>query len=87
MSYRQISQKEARRLKARVDELEQREALRFASWCVAMYPGGIHLMQRQIGVTGWDFGRLQTARRLGCALVVTVADDGWLNYYAVQKKS
>lgn len=79
MSYRQISQKEARFLKKRVAELE---AQRRNSLTVF---GGVHLVHRKLDTEGWVFARLQTARRLDRALVCTIADDGQLNYYAVKK--
>lgn len=79
MSYRQISQKEARFLKKRVAELE---AQRRSSLTVF---GGVNLGHRKLDTENWLFGRLQTARRLGFALVITVDDSGDLNYYAVKK--
>jgi hypothetical protein len=80
-----ISQREAQRLRRRVDELEDRERKRFATWATAGYlPGCISLANRKLETDGWMFGRLQTARRLGCALVCTVDDFGTLNYYAVK---
>ena len=80
-----ISQREARRLRKRVDELEERETKRFATWATFGYPGGVQLGNRKLDTEGWFFGTLKTARRLGCALVVTVADDGCIRYYAVKK--
>ena len=85
MSAAVISQAEARRLKKRVAELEAREEKRFAAWHTPGYPGGLPLAVRKVDTEDWMFARLQTARRLGCALVVTIADDGTVSYYAVKR--
>lgn len=78
-----ISQREARRLRKRVQELEDRERQRLSAWGGG-YPGGVHLASRQIETGEWFFGALKTARRLGCALVATISDSGQINYYAVK---
>ena len=81
-----ISQAEARRLRKRVEEMEAREAKLFATWATAGHiPGSISLANRQLSTENWMFGRLQTARRLGCALVCTIDDQGNLHYYAVKR--
>jgi hypothetical protein len=86
VSAKPISQAEARRLRKRVEELEARETKLFSTWATTGYiPGSISLANRQLDIAGWMFGRLQTARRLGCALVCTIDDQGNLNYYAVKR--
>jgi hypothetical protein len=80
-----ISQREARRLRKRVAELEAIEAKRFGGWATSGYPGGIHLASRKIDTDGWLNGTMRTARRLGCVLVCTIDDAGEINYYAVKK--
>lgn len=80
-----ISQREARRLRKRVDELEERETKRFATWATSGYPGGTHLGGYTLSCDGWFYGALKTARRLGCALVATIDDAGELRIYAVKK--
>lgn len=81
-----ISQAEARHLRKRVQELEERERKLFSGWATAGYfPNSVSLATRQLSTENWMFGRLQTARRLGCALVCTIDDNGNLNYYAVKR--
>lgn len=79
-----ISQREARRLKKQVAELEEREEARRRAWTRGVYPGGIQLYNEKLDTSDWVFGRLQTARRLDCALVGTIDDSGMLNVYAVK---
>jgi hypothetical protein len=78
-----ISQREARRLKKRVEELEARERARNNRWAGA-WPGGVHLG----GITrpdDWLNGRIDGARMLGHAVVVTVDSEvKKLNFYAVK---
>lgn len=81
---RKISQREARSAIKRVAQLEQIEQDRRQAWSRGPYPGGIQLYNEKLETTGWVFGRLQTARRLGCALVGTIDDSGTLNVYAVK---
>jgi hypothetical protein len=76
-----ISQTEARRLRRRVEELELERRQLVG---VGLPPRSISLAHRKLETGDWMFGRLQTARRLGCALVCTVDDSGSLNYYAVK---
>ena len=75
-----ISQAEARRLRAKYEQLKAR----VAGWNTAGSPGGFHMGKLPLDTSGWLFGRLQTARRLGCVLVCTVDDHGCLNYHAVK---
>ena len=76
-----ISQREAARLKRRVLELLEQEGRRRQAW-VRDYPGGTHLgtisMER-----GYLVGRIEAARMLGHAVVVTEQNDGQLRLYAL----
>ena len=78
-----ISQREARRLRKRVYELEQQESQRRNSW-VAEWPNSIHVanipgdkVDRSIGAA------IRTARKLRHAVVVTCKDDDTLNFHAI----
>lgn len=81
---RKISQREARAALKRVAKLERIEQDRRQAWSRGTYPGGIHIYKDQIDRSGWVYGALKTARRLGCALVGTFDDDGVLHLYAVK---
>jgi hypothetical protein len=77
-----ISQREARRLRKRVAALEREERERRFRW-VETYPGGTHLgtitMPRD-----WLVGRIEAARLLGHAVVVTVpTNNGEIRVYAL----
>lgn len=62
-----ISQREARRLKKRVAELEAQERERRAQWATD-YPGGVNFWS--IGDCGADrMAAVRTARKLGHAIV------------------
>ena len=61
-----ITQREARRLKKRVAELEQIQAGQRSSW-TRQYPGGVHLVN--INVEGDSKGRLEGAQMLSHPLV------------------
>jgi len=76
-----ISQREARRLKKRVAELEQKERDQRSNWC-RTYPGGICLGTWTMDVD-WFRGRLEAARMLGHPLVVTL-DQNKASFYAVE---
>lgn len=78
-----ISQREARRLRKRVTELEDRDAARRRAWSHD-YVGGT-----QIGGVKWDKDEsrpvaIRTARKLGHAVVVTAADDGSVYFFALK---
>ena len=81
MSYRKISQEEARRLQGRVKELEALRARERAGWTQA-YPNGIHLGSWE--PSDWFFASVKTARRLGNPVVVTHKEGGKLDFFAVK---
>lgn len=74
-----ISQREARRLKKRVDELE--EAIRAQRRRWANWPGGTLLgsIQRE---RDWLSGRLEGVRALEHAIVCIPMEDGRISFYA-----
>ena len=76
-----ISQREARRLRRRVNELEDAERTRRNAY-VSTYPGGVHLVTYTFDK---DFYRGQTeaAQKIGCALVAKL-QDAQLRIYAVK---
>jgi hypothetical protein len=76
-----ISQREARRLQKRVDELEQIINDQHRSWS-SSYPGGTHI--GNITPTCADPKiQIATARRLGHAVVVINDSQGALMLYAL----
>lgn len=74
-----ISQREARRLRKLVADLERREANRARTWS-SEWPGGVHLF----GVTlqSDQIACLRTAQKLGHYLVVKVDSCGSTQFYA-----
>lgn len=76
-----ITQAEARRLKKRVQELEDIIDRQRSKW-VADYPGGVGLgtLQRP---DDWLRGRIEGARLLGHAVVVTEDNNGKLRFFAL----
>lgn len=79
---KQISQREARELRRRVAELEMERVQMFADW-VRDYPNGVHIASiRDAPVTVITVAKINTARRLGHAVVVTDSGDE-LRFYAL----
>lgn len=79
-----ISQREARRLRKRVEELEELEDKRRQAW-KSEYPGGVFL--EGISVQAWTYASLRTARKLGHAVVVTTNGDNSIQFYALPLRS
>ena len=79
-----ISQREARRLRKRVHELEQQEFTRNRSWS-SEYPGGVHLDTITVRVEEW--WTVKTAVALGHAVVVKPDSDKKLRVYGMRKQS
>jgi hypothetical protein len=80
---RGISQREARRLKKRIAELEQIEMNRRNSWS-ADYPGGTHFWT--LTVADDSKAAIGTARKLGHAIVATL-DGAQLRLYALNERT
>ena len=76
-----ISQREARRLRKRVAELENREAIRNRRWG-SEYPGGIHL--DTVEVRPVEYVVVTTARKLGHACVVVPDKVNYLRIYGMK---
>ena len=83
MSYQKISQKEARHLRQRVKELEERRRKERAGYA-SDYPGGVHLGSWE--PADWFYASIKTARRLGFPVVVTHEPNTQkLQFYAVKE--
>lgn len=75
-----ISQREARRVRKRVRELEEMENKRRMTW-KSDYPGGVFLVG--INVQSNVHAMAKTARKLGHAVVVTTNGENELQLYAL----
>jgi hypothetical protein len=78
-----ISQREARRLRQKVRQLEDQEHQRNRVW-VEGWPNGVHL--GSLAVPEWIYYSALTARKLGHAIVVTTADAGKFQFIAMRLK-
>jgi hypothetical protein len=76
-----ISQREARRLKKRVRELEDQQARRARQWS-SEYPGGVHI--DTIRITNAEACIIETAQKLGNAIVVKSAGNDQIYVYGVR---
>lgn len=76
-----ISQREARRLKKRVQELEALHAQQRMRWG-SEYPGGIKLGKVKLS-RDWFMGRIEATRLLGHAIIITESENE-LHFYAVK---
>jgi hypothetical protein len=74
-----ISQREARRLKKRIEELEQQARSMRINW-QAPY-SGVHMATWTLERDMW-YGTLIGARKLGKVLIARVADNGEVSFYA-----
>lgn len=77
-----ISQREARRMKKRLAELEQMEERRRNAWRTD-YPGGVNLVNISLADRPWVIATVKTARKLGHAVVVTSNGDAELQFYGL----
>lgn len=77
-----ISQREARRLKKRVEVLEKMDSDRRKAWS-SDYPGGVFLVG--ISTQPAVHAMAKTARKLGHAVVVTTNGDTELQFYALKQ--
>jgi hypothetical protein len=75
-----ISQREARRLKLRVQELERAFWMQRKTWS-ADYVGGVHLAS--VIVPTVEATMVRTARKCKHAVVVTVEDNNTLRLFAL----
>lgn len=78
-----ISQREARRLRKRVDELERILSAQRYSWA-AEWPSGVQLDSVQVQNNEWHI--VTTARKLGHAVVVVPDKENWLRVYGCPLK-
>lgn len=78
-----ISQREARRLKKRVEELERREGTRQSRWTTD-YPGGTNFHTFRVDDT--SAASIRTAAVLGHAIVVRISNSNNLLFYALPHK-
>ena len=76
-----ISQREARRLKKRVQELETVHTQQRRRWG-SENPGGVELGHVVLS-RDWFMGRIEAARMLGHAIVITEAENK-IHFYAVK---
>lgn len=76
-----ISQREAQRLKQRVKELEALHAGQRRRWG-SENPGGVHLGSVKLS-RDWFMGRIEAARLLGHAIVITESENN-VHFYAVK---
>lgn len=77
MSARKISQREARRLRKRVTELEDAQRQRVNRW-YHKYPSGIHI--DTVSINSVEYGIADTAMKLGYTLVVKLDGQSFLVY-------
>lgn len=76
-----ISQREARALRRLVAGYDQRERERLDAWA-RQWPNGIHIATVEPNVE--QRTAVKTARRLGCAIVCTLGNEGNLYLHAVR---
>lgn len=75
-----ISQREARRLRKRVQELEEQDIKRGNAW-VREFPGGVNIDTLTVSETEWHI--VHTARLLSHACVLVDGDNSKLRVYAL----
>lgn len=75
-----ISQREARRLRKRVNALEAAQRDRARRWA-SSWPGGINIATAKWDQDGLVPVAIRTARALRHAVVVTADDDGTVRFY------
>lgn len=83
MATKPISQREAHRLKKRVEQLQEEKRIALNQWR-SEYPGGIHI--RNFNCSDVTVAALDTAQKLGCALVGKLRNQN-LYIYAIPKKN
>lgn len=76
-----ISQREARRLRRRVQELEDHQNARLRRWS-SVYPGGVHI--NTIKMSNVEACIVATAVKLGHTIIVKEGSNDELYIYAVK---
>ena len=84
MSARKISQREARRLRKRVNELEADVELRTRQWG-SSYPGGVHITSFGVAGNPEERGAMESAQKLGAALVARCTDKTLMIFAVLPK--
>lgn len=79
---KQISQREARRLRKRVEELELQEDRRRRAWSQEWF-GGVNIATAEFNALDRIPVAIRTARMLGHAVVVIGSDGGDLRFMAL----
>jgi hypothetical protein len=77
-----ISQREARRLRKLVNELESTELGRRRSWSQDWGPGWVQIESTTL--TAVEFAAVKTARKLGHAVIVVPKDGTDVSFFAVK---
>jgi hypothetical protein len=77
-----ISQREARRLRRLVAELEQQEHERLQSWATR-WPGGVNIVSSKWAANDAVPMAIRTARKLGHAVIALADDDGAVRFIAL----
>jgi hypothetical protein len=77
-----ISQREARRLKRRVYELEREEDQRRNAW-TQEWPHGVHIGETKFTADSGLIGAIRTARKLKHAVVVSCDENGLVRFHAL----
>lgn len=75
-----ISQREARRIKKRLADMEEAERRRYSKWC-SDFPGGTHM--QSLTLSEIPAATLNATSRLGFVMVGKI-DGNILNVYAVK---
>lgn len=79
---KKISQREARQLKKRVEELESQNIARFTNWN-RNYPGGVHILNIPVNVI--ERTATNVSGKLGFVLVAKLDyDESMLKIFAVK---
>lgn len=78
---RTISQREARRLRKRVAELEDLDWQRWSSWA-SDFPGGTHIAAVDVSALPKSISAIETARKLKHA-VIALNDGETVRFYAL----
>ena len=78
-----ISQREARRLRKRVEQLEDLEEQRNNAWTQA-WPMGKHIGSVQLVADSFLAGAIKTSRLLNHAIVASITEQGKVNFHAMK---